>query len=160
MKQKQTKPKPLAFVSPVHKAERQMTLYLSRKTATLNVAPGEAHLLTYLYLYGPCPIGELIDVFGHKNSTMTSMLERLAKRGYIVRKVNPDDRRSFLTGVTPRGRRLAVRARRIVESFDEKILNRVSQSQLRGFQRVMDVVSEVTGVEIGWSRRKKTVSTK
>lgn len=133
-----------------------MTLYLSRKTAGLKVAPGEAHLLTYLYLYGPCPIGELIDVFGHKNSTMTSMLERLAKRGYIVRKVNPDDRRSFVTGVTARGGRLAASARRIVESFDKEILSRVNQSQLRGFRRVMEVVAEVTGVEIGWSGRTKS----
>lgn len=148
MSTKHKRPVPLAVISPIHKAGRQIALHLGRQTAQLKIAPAEAHLLTYLYLYGPCPVSDLIGVFGHKNSTMTSMLVRLDKRGYITRRINPDDHRSFLIGVTAAGGRLASHARRIVEVFDRKVQHSVSKSDLRAFQRVLEVVAGLTGVEV------------
>ena len=98
---------PLQFLSPIHKASRQISIYLERATIELGVSAGEGHLLSYLRTYAPCPLSELERVFGHKRSTLTSMLDRLSDRALLTRHVNPDDRRSFTLELTPEGRKLA-----------------------------------------------------
>jgi DNA-binding MarR family transcriptional regulator len=100
---------PLDFLSPLHKASRQISVYLEGHTRELGVSPIEGHFLSYLRSYSPAPIGELVRVFGIKQSTFTSMLDRLEKAGLIRREMNPGDRRSFLIHITDPGRELAER---------------------------------------------------
>lgn len=146
------KAKLLNFVSPVHKAGRQISIFLGRETSHFDAAPGELHLLNYLRLYGPCKVSELVRVFGYKNTTMTSILDRLEKRDYIHRELNPNDRRSFLVRTTAKGNRLALSSLKVVEEFDNKILAKINKSDLDGFKKVMAAISEVTEIEF---REKK-----
>lgn len=153
-----TKPKklkPLAVVSPIHKAGRQMSLYLSKSLFDMDVAPGHGHLLTYVSIYGPCPVGELVRVFGYKKTSMTNVLNLLSDKGYIVRLLNPSDSRSLLIRTTPKGTRLAKSARKVVENFDSRVTGKVTQADLRGFQKVMEALSQVTGVTIRETQNKK-----
>ena len=83
---------------------------------------------------------------------MTSILDRLEKRTYVNRELNPNDRRSFLVKTTPGGNRLAVKSRKVVEEFDSMILGKISKSDLGGFKRVMTAISEITEIQF---RKKK-----
>ena len=93
----------LEFLSPLHRASRQISIYLEAHTRALGVSPGEGHLLTYLGGYAPASVVELVRVFGMKQSTLTSMLDRLERAGLVRREVNPADRRSFLIHLTRAG---------------------------------------------------------
>ncbi|HEX2642293.1 MAG TPA: MarR family transcriptional regulator, partial [Thermoanaerobaculia bacterium] len=73
----------LDFLSPLHKASRQISVYLESHTRELGVSPAEGHVLTYLRSYAPTPIGDLVRVFGIKQSTFTSMLDRLEEAGFV-----------------------------------------------------------------------------
>ena len=108
----------------------------------------EGHLLTYLVPYGPCPVSELVHVFGIKHSTMTSILDRLEERGLVERKDNPEDLRSWLIGLTRKGQSTAARVNVLVEEIEREIGKRVTKRDLAGFQRVMEAVGEATGVEV------------
>jgi MarR family transcriptional regulator, transcriptional regulator for hemolysin len=99
----------LDFFSPLHKASRQLSVYLEARTGELGVSPTEGHVLTYLRGYAPAPIGELVRVFGIKQSTFTSILDRLEGAGLVRRELNPGDRRSFLIHITDEGVALAGR---------------------------------------------------
>ncbi len=138
----------LRFISPLHKALRQISLHLEERTAQLGLTPGECHMLSFLFSYSPCAIAELIRVFGLKKSTLTSMLNRLTDRGLVVREVNHDDRRSFLIGLTSEGRKLARRVNRPVEEFEEQLASRMSHKDLEGFEAVMSAITDVTAVEV------------
>lgn len=142
------KAKTLRFISPLHRANRQIGIYMADRFVERECTPAEGHLLTYVNLYGPCPIAELCRVFGYKPTTLTSMLDRLVEKGFVVRDVNPEDRRSFLVSVTPAGGDLAVEARGEVERIDAAIRRRISASDLAGFERVMAAVAEVTGITV------------
>lgn len=139
---------PLDFLSPIHKASRQIGLYLEAPCGRAGLAPGEAHLLSYLERYGPCPISELHRVFGTKRSTLTSMLDRLAARALLTREVDPEDRRSFLIGLTREGRVLARSIQGMVEDLEARIRARVGREEIRGFRSVMAAIAEVTRVEV------------
>jgi DNA-binding MarR family transcriptional regulator len=136
----------LWLLSPLHKATRQITVYLEGLTASHGVSPGEGHLLTYLASYGPCPISELARVFGHSASTLTGMLDRLAAAGLLVRRSNEHDRRSFLIELTPAGRAVATSLTEELTRLEGAVAQRVSAEEMAGFAAVMRAVGVVTRV--------------
>jgi DNA-binding MarR family transcriptional regulator len=138
----------LEFLSPMHKASRQIAMYLEAHTRELGVGPLEGHLLTYLRKYAPAPIGELVRVFGIKQSTLTSMLDRLEKAGLVRREKNPGDRRSFLIHITPEGRKLTHHLNRVLAALEKDLRARVRSGDVKGFQAVMAAVGEVTRVRV------------
>ncbi len=137
---------PLWLLSPLHKANRQIAVYLESLTDTYEVSPGEGHLLTYLASYGPCPISELVRVFGHRASTLTGMLDRLEGSELLVRRPNAHDRRSFLIELTPAGRRLATSLTEELVRLEAAVAERVSAEEMAGFAAVMRAVGVVTRV--------------
>ncbi len=138
----------LGFLSPLHKASRQISVYLEAHTRELGVSPSEGHLLSYLRSYAPAAVGELVRVFGMKQSTLTSMLDRLEEAGLIRREVNPGDRRSFMVHISDGGVELAERLNRILETLEDQIREQVSARDVEGFQAVMGAVEEVTRVRL------------
>jgi DNA-binding MarR family transcriptional regulator len=97
--------------------------------AGLGITQAEAHILGRL-ADGPATVGELHHEFGHKRSTLTSVLDRLEERGYVERSVNSDDRRSFVVTTTREGARVA---KRVVRTFD------VLENAIRGQRDVAAV---------------------
>lgn len=138
----------LEFLSPLHKASRQITVYLEAHTRELGVSPLEGHVLTYLRKYAPVAVGELIRVFGVKQSTFTSLLDRLEKAGLVRRELNPGDRRSFLIHITDRGRELTARLNRLLEKLEDDLRARVRRPDVKGFHAVMGAVEDVTRVRL------------
>ena len=138
----------LECLSPLHKASRQISMYLEARTRALGLSPLEGHILTYLRTYAPAPVGELVRVFGVKRSTLTSLLDRLEKSGLVRREINPDDRRSFLVHISAQGRELTGRVNRLLEGLEADIRKRVRSSDVKGFHEVMRAVEEITRVRL------------
>ena len=138
----------LQFLSPLHKATRQLTVHLQQTLGERGLSPAEGHLLTYLRSYAPASIGELLRVFGIKQSTFTSMLDRLETAGLVRREMNPADRRSFLIHITDEGRARAEQSNRILLELEEAIRSRVSPRDVQGFHAVMRAVEEITQVRL------------
>lgn len=136
----------LKFLSPVHKAVRQIAVWFENHMEGMPVAPQEGHMLSYLRSYSPCPIAELVRVFGQKHSTMTSMLDRLEGQGMIERRVNPEDRRSFLVSLTRKGKSQAKEIQKLVEKIEGEIGRRVTAENLAGFNATMKAIEDATKV--------------
>lgn len=140
--------KPLRFLSPLHKATRQIGVWFEEQMDGTGLMPQEGHLLTYLRKYAPCPVGDLVTVFDLRGSTATSVLDRLENRGLITRRMNPDDRRSFLLELTEKGEEMAQRVQIFVNRFEAAMARRVSEEDEKGFQAVIAAVAAVTNVTL------------
>ena len=138
----------LDFLSPLHKASRQISVYLESRTRELGLSPLEGHVLTYLRSYSPASIRDLVRVFGVKQSAFPSLLDRLEEAGYARRTINPDDRRSFLVHITDRGSELAARVTRLLRSLEDDLHHRVQGRDFKGFQVVMRAVDDITQVRL------------
>ncbi len=138
----------LVFLSPLHRANRQVSVYMERETVELGVSPQEGHLLSYLRSYAPCPVSELVRVFGLKHSTMTSILDRLEERELVARSLNPDDRRSLLVKLTRQGKSLSNRVQGVVEAFEGQLHQAVTKKDIKGFHAVMAAIDCVTNVTL------------
>lgn len=138
----------LEFLSPLHKASRQITVYLEALDDEPGLSSTDGHILTYLRSYAPAAIGELVRVFGIKQSTFTSMLDRLEKAGLIRREINPGDRRSFLIHITDQGAAVAEDSTRRLVEFEDEIRRRAGPRDVQGFHAVMAVIEEITRVRL------------
>ena len=140
--------KPLHIISPLHKALRQVGLYLEDYSRPLGLRPIEGHLLAFVACYGAFTVGQLGRVFGLKGSSLTGLLDRLEKRGLLRRVRNAEDRRSYLIETTDRGRELGLLARRRVQELEAGILAGVTEADREGFARVMAAIAAATGVSV------------
>jgi DNA-binding MarR family transcriptional regulator len=138
----------LSILSPLHRAMRQVALSLEARFEGLPAQGDEGHLLSFLASYSPTSCGELSRVFGLKPSTLTSMLDRLVARGLVTRDVDPEDRRSVLVTPTAAARRVAREIDRGARAFERGVRRRVSEDDLRGFQRVLDAIAAESGVVV------------
>lgn len=138
----------LKILSPLHKASRQIGLHLKTPCAGLGLRPADAHMLSYIAVYGPCPINEVVRIFGHKKSTLTGILDRLEKEALIERSPNPNDRRSTVIASTKAGRLRAQKVRGFVDKLEAECLAQLSKRDLAGFDRVMEVIASTTGQQL------------
>lgn len=141
-------PKPLRFLSPIHKASRQVGVHMERQMEGTGLAPQEGHLLSYLRSYAPCPIADVVTVFGLRGSTATAVLDRMEERGLITRTPNPDDRRSFLLELTAEGRSIAGEVQELVEKLEHSIARRITKDDETGFRNVMAAIEAAANVTL------------
>jgi DNA-binding MarR family transcriptional regulator len=139
---------PFEFLSPIHKATRQIGIHLNERMDDLHLQGSEGHLLSYLRSYAPCPIAELHRVFGLKRSTLTSLLDRLEDRRLIRREPHPTDRRSVMVRLSARGRTLGDRVQATVADLEKRIRAEIREEDLHGFRRVLDAIGNVTQVRV------------
>lgn len=119
-----------------------MGVHLARTDAH-GVTQGEAHVLSQLAHSSPQTVGELHEGLGHKRSTLTSILDRLAERGLITRQASDADRRTFLIGLTPEGRRIARATAGELADFEQAVLAHVSDRDVAGFLKVVRKIAEL-----------------
>ena len=132
----------LRIVPAIHRATHAVAMLLDR-AADLGVTQAEAHVLSHLAAHGPATVGEIHQAFGHKRSTLTSVLDRLEARELITREVHAGDRRSFVIALTRQGRSLATKASDHLEQLEAEVRKRFTRADLDAFDRVVAVVAEL-----------------
>jgi DNA-binding MarR family transcriptional regulator len=128
------------MIQDLERAVHLLALHLDR--ASLEVTQAEAHLLTQL-ADGPITVGELHRRFGHKRSTLTSVLDRLEQRGYATRTVKPDDRRTFLVALTREGVAAARRVRKLLDTLERTLLEEVSIRDFAAVTAIADALQRI-----------------
>jgi DNA-binding MarR family transcriptional regulator len=132
---------PLRLVPPIHRATHRIGLYLA-DLRDLALSQGEAHILALLATSGPSTVAELHRGLSHKRSTLTSILDRLAERGFVTREVGVADRRTFVITPTAKGRHVARRVHRHLADLERAAAARVSSEDIRGFMKVVAAVED------------------
>ena len=64
-------------------------------------------------------------------STMVSLIDELESAGLAKRRPHPTDRRAREVTITPKGRRLLERARRMASEVEDEVLRGLSASERR-----------------------------
>lgn len=134
-------PKPLRLIPDIHRATHRIGIYLD----SLGITQGEGHILSQLAVSGDSTIAELHRALAHRRSTLTSILDRLAERGFITRESDPHDRRSFVVRLTKKGRTVAAKVHQALTSVEEKALSDVTKQRLEsavGLLRSLESTAE------------------
>jgi len=125
----------LTAIPAIERATHAVSLFLGTRP-DFNVSQAEAHVLTFLHIHGPSRINEIHDAFGHRRSTLTSVLDRLEKRRLLKRSIDPSNRRSVVVSLSGNGVKLAQSVYRTLESLEREALTGISADDLLAVERV------------------------
>ena len=134
----------LKLIPHLQKAGHLLILHLERFRMTFGITPPEAQILAALSTHQGRSIADLQKRLGFKPSTLTSILDRLVARGFIVRKPRDDDRRSVNVNLTQAGRRPALIVRRSLEQLESNIVSHTTRVNLNDLQCVTETLEELT----------------
>jgi DNA-binding MarR family transcriptional regulator len=132
----------LHLVPALERATHAVALWIERAFADLRLTQAEAHVLAALSEIAPCSINDLHHRFGHKRSTLTSLLDRLEERGWVRRGTHPASRRLVLVELTEDGRLIADRTRSAVRELEGRLLSHLDSADTAAFARVLFALEE------------------
>jgi DNA-binding MarR family transcriptional regulator len=115
---------------------------LSAALADLHLSAAEINALANLGEGGTLSVRQLSERTGTRASTLTGLLDRLENRGYLVRELDPSDRRSFRLPLTDLGQGVAARARVAIADLERESLSRLDATQLAGYHAVVTALQE------------------
>ncbi len=115
---------------------------LGAALADLNLSEAEINALANLAEGGTLNIRQLSERTGTRASTLTSLLDRLENRGYLVRELDPADRRSFRLPLTKAGQAAAAQVLAAIADLERNALSRLDATQLAGYHAVITALQE------------------
>lgn len=105
------------------KCFNQQRKLITRKTAKLDVLPGQSKILLCLYEQGALSAKEIGDYCVIDKSTTTTLLKKMEKMGYIEKKNDKQDKRALSIQLTTLGLDKAKQVKEICEESNQEILN-------------------------------------
>ena len=129
------------LIIAIHRMTHQLAIALER--GELGVDQPEAHVLSHLTENDEATVTEIHRTFGHKRSTLTSVLDRLEAKQMIERVVNAADRRSFIIRLTPTGRIAGRRVQAWMRKLEQDIERNLSEEQKDGLDAVGRSISKM-----------------
>jgi MarR family transcriptional regulator, organic hydroperoxide resistance regulator len=128
----------------LHRATHATLQVLTNLLADLDLPAADINVLANLADGAGRTVGALATATATKPSTLTSLLDRLTRRGYLVRHSDPADRRSFVVVLTPDGLAAAKRATGAIADLERQALVTVTSAQRAGFYAVIDALTEMS----------------
>jgi DNA-binding MarR family transcriptional regulator len=128
----------------LHRATHATLHALGTRLAGLDLSAPDINVLANLADGARRTVGALATATATKPTTLTSALDRLTRRGYLVRDLDPGDRRSFLISLTPSGEAAAQAVAAAVHDIERQALAAVTEADLAGFHALTGALTEVS----------------
>ena len=138
----------LVAIPRIERAANAVGLYVANRPR-FELTQAEAHVLAFLHLRPEARINEIHEAFGHRRSTLTSVLDRLEKRKLVERTSDPDDRRGVVVALTSSGATLSKDVFAALRSLESAALAKFSKGQVAAFVRVLDALTETVTAAAG-----------
>ena len=126
----------------IQRAAHQAAVWMERSLEDEALTHAEANILAFIGTHPGCSINDLHHHFGHRRSTLTSLIDRLERRSLVRRAPNPESRRSICLELTDIGESAGRDVIELATWLEEQIRFRVSNSDLVGFMRVVKALEE------------------
>ncbi len=114
-----------------------INLQKSFSESGIEVTPIQVMLLFFLQKNDGSSLTQISQGLMLENPTMTGLIDRLEKSGYVKRADHPNDRRVYLVYLTEKGKKVANKALPIVKKLNEEIKKGYSKEEIEGFKKVL-----------------------
>ncbi len=116
----------------------------------------QGRILYVLWNQDSISIQELANGTGLANATLTSMLDRMERKGLVKRLPAPDDRRKTWIVLTPRARALEQEYQAVSERMNELTYRGFSEEEITFLEKYLErVLDNVREAETQWNNWKK-----
>lgn len=101
--------------------------------------------------------GRLAEILKVHPSTLTGILQRLERRGFLARRIDANDRRRVRLELTASGRAITATSRGSIEDRVSRILRRTSTTRLAATADVLRSMVQVLEMGPGTGRAKRRI---
>jgi MarR family transcriptional regulator, organic hydroperoxide resistance regulator len=116
---------------------------LAGALAELDLTASEINALANLADGRGRTVSELGAAVGTRPTTLTSVLDRLERRGHITRGTRPGDRRAVLIELTSSGQRAATTIRQAIADLEHRALDGLPHDAIAGLRAALQALTEV-----------------
>jgi DNA-binding MarR family transcriptional regulator len=104
----------------------------------------EALILATLFFESPATVkpSQLAEVFGTTRGNVSHCISSLEARGFVQRKIDPEDARAYHLALKPQGRKTAVRVIGALDKVQREFEHKVGKDALQGALRVVRSLAE------------------
>jgi DNA-binding MarR family transcriptional regulator len=103
----------------------------------VEVTPIQVMLLFFLQKHDGSSLTQISQGLVLENPTVTGLIDRLEKSGYVKRSDHPNDRRVYLIHLTEKGKKVANKALPIVKRLNEQVKEGYSEGEIENFKKVL-----------------------
>lgn len=96
----------------------------------VKITPAHATILFLLETTSPQTMSELSQVLHLDNSTVTGLIDRLEKSGFVARTAHPGDRRIWEISITPKGIKEIAKAREVINKVNKEIERGLTKDEI------------------------------
>lgn len=114
-----------------------INLQKSFSESGIEATPIQVMLLFFLQQNNGLSLTQVSQGLMLENPTVTGLIDRLEKLGYVKRADHPNDRRVYLVHLTKKGDMIADKALPIVKRLNGEIKKGYSKKEIEGFQKVL-----------------------
>jgi MarR family transcriptional regulator, organic hydroperoxide resistance regulator len=117
---------------------------LAAELTGLDLTASEINALANLADGRSRSVSDLGRAAGTRPTTLTSVLDRLERRGHITRSPGPGDRRAVLVGLTPSGRQAAAAIQHAITGIEQRALAPLPAGVISGLRTALDALAGVS----------------
>lgn len=118
---------------------------LAAALAGTELTPSEINALANLADRAPRTVTELGRAMGIRPTTLTSVLDRLERRGHITRGARAADRRAVVIALTSSGRATAATVRQAIADLEHRATGGLPAEAVDGFHAVLRALTRAHG---------------
>ena len=122
---------------------RRVYDYYDQRLSPFGLTSPQYFVFNALWMGDGISIGELGERVSLDSSTLTGIIDRMERNGYVERRPNPDDRRSVLVFLSAKARELGPRILKFADEFDATLRQPFSREEIATFERVLRSLAEV-----------------
>lgn len=122
----------------LNKVRRKIHRYYESKLASFNLTPSQFYVLSALWDEEEVRFKDLAHTLDMDGATLTGILDRMEKRGFVERKEDPIDRRSVFIFLTDKSRKIKPQMIDIAQGLDQKFRDKVSKEEFQSLLNILD----------------------
>ena len=124
----------------VFTAQNRLRMYIRDEltAAGLKITLVQAGTLFLLQEKNGRAMSELGQLLSLDNSTVTGLIDRLEKSGFVQRKANPKDRRMSLIHITRQGIKEVNKAKTVINQVNDEIKADFSKQEIEAFKKILN----------------------
>lgn len=120
------------------KVTRKIYRYCESELAPFNITPAQFYALSVLFDQDGIKFKDMALRLSLDRSSLTGILDRMERGGFIERRADPDDRRSILIFLTEKSKTVGPELYTIARGLDQKFKDKVTPEELEILLKVLD----------------------
>lgn len=132
---------PWSALLALQRATHATLRVLETELAALGLTPSEINALANLADGRSRTVSELGAMTGSRPTTLTSVLDRLERRGHVTRGIDPADRRAVRIELTASGRQVAATIRAAITQLEQRALAGLSPRATAGLRAGLEALT-------------------